>query len=237
MLEAGQQKPIDYHQIKVEPDDIYTFIFTSGTTGAPKCSMYNNRSIMAFITTQYRDLMPIVRETDVELSVGPMTHMAERYLLYLLVGKGATIYMYCQDPNKLMLDFKESQPTIVVMAARFFNRIYDKIQQKIETLPAVKKFLVKLAFEQKISNLEKNGQTTHALWDRLIFNKLKKELLGEKIRFMMSGATPISRKVYNTIKVIYGVIFAQCYGSSETGCVNFMTHPLEKNAADTIGSV
>lgn len=44
------------------------------------------------------------------------------------------------------------------------------------------------------------GRTPSPMWDRLVFNKIK-EKLGGRVRFMASGASPLSPDVMDFLKV------------------------------------
>ncbi len=46
------------------------------------------------------------------------------------------------------------------------------------------------AIAVKLENLKNNGEYTHALYDKLVFNKMK-EVFGGRVRLMVVGAAPI----------------------------------------------
>lgn len=45
-----------------------------------------------------------------------------------------------------------------------------------------------------------SGKSPSPIWDKLVFNKIK-EKLGGRVRFMTSGASPLSGEVMDFIKV------------------------------------
>jgi len=51
--------------------------------------------------------------------------------------------------------------------------------------------LIKKAIEAKMKNLHTVGTVTHALYDRLIFDKVKM-MLGGRVRMMGTGSAPIA---------------------------------------------
>lgn len=68
----------------------------------------------------------------------------------------------------------------------------------------VKKKLFDAALAAKSEGL-KRGQLTHGLYDRLIFNKIKKGLGMDHIRLMISGSAPLSENVMVFFRCLLGV--------------------------------
>lgn len=56
------------------------------------------------------------------------------------------------------------------------------------------------------------------MWDRLVFNKIKAKL-GGRVRFMASGASPLSPNVMEFLKICFGCSVIEGYGMTETSCV------------------
>ncbi|TMW57686.1 hypothetical protein Poli38472_014925 [Pythium oligandrum] len=62
------------------------------------------------------------------------------------------------------------------------------------------------------------GYKTHALWDALVFSKVR-QVLGGRIDTMISGSAPLSAEVKEFMAVAFGCDFLEGYGLSETGAV------------------
>lgn len=77
----------------MKPEDVFTFSYTSGTTGDPKCAMITNLNLMVTAASpDCRDI--IIDEYDVHLSYLPLSHVFERLMSLALIGYGATIWFF-----------------------------------------------------------------------------------------------------------------------------------------------
>jgi len=66
----------------------------------------------------------------------------------------------------------------------------------------IKRTLVETAFSKKTAYLTGNPPTyTSALWDKLVFNKMK-QALGGNVRHMLTGSAPIDNKVFDFMRVM-----------------------------------
>lgn len=90
------------------------------------------------------------------------------------------------------------------------------------------------AFNGKLTWLYKFGRYNHALWDKLIFSKLK-EMLGGRVRFLYTGAAPISREVLDFLKVAFSCPVVEGYGQTESMAGTTVTYPKDTKAVGTIG--
>ncbi|TYZ58166.1 hypothetical protein PybrP1_003030, partial [[Pythium] brassicae (nom. inval.)] len=198
------------------PDDISTICYTSGTTGDPKGAMVTHSNVMFGITMvgDYARLVP----SDVHLSYLPLAHIYERNVQTNAIASGASIGFYQGDAAKLMADMAALRPTIFPTVPRVLNRIYDKITQGVAAAGGVKKMLFDQAYAAKKYGLENGGHLTHALWDPLVFNKLK-PLIGGNVRLMMNGSAPLSHEVKEFVEIVFGCHVLEGYGLTETAAV------------------
>ena len=67
----------------------------------------------------------------------------------------------------------------------------------------------------KTQNLLESGELKHGLFDRLLFNKIKKGLGFDHIRFLVSGSAPLSKNVMNFYRIMLGCPVVEGYGQTE----------------------
>ena len=77
------ENAISYDGFNVDPDQCFTFSYTSGTTGVPKGAMLSHKNFLSFIAGLDISLRPLGRnaEDEVHLSILPMPHVYERIIV------------------------------------------------------------------------------------------------------------------------------------------------------------
>ncbi|TIA90558.1 hypothetical protein E3P99_01513 [Wallemia hederae] len=122
------------------------------------------------------------------------------------------------DILRLMEDLQIMQPEMMVTVPRVLNRIYAGIKHQMDT-PGVKGSLLSRAVAAKVEKLHKTSDPTHMLWDKLIFNKIR-QVLGGKIKIIITGSAPISPEVLDVLKVSLCIPIVEGYGLTEASiCV------------------
>ncbi|KAH9755060.1 Long chain acyl-CoA synthetase 7 (peroxisomal) [Citrus sinensis] len=121
------------------------------------------------------------------------------------------------DNLKLMDDLAVLKPTIFPSVPRLYNRIYSGITNAVKASGTLREKLFTAAYNSKKQAIV-SGQTPSKMWDRLVFNKIR-ERLGGRVRFMGSGASPLSPDVMDFLKVCFGCQVMEGYGMTETSCI------------------
>ncbi|CAO2832722.1 unnamed protein product [Amaranthus hypochondriacus] len=197
------------------PDDIATICYTSGTTGTPKGAVLTHGNLIANVAGTS---IPVkFYPTDVYISYLPLAHIYERANQILVVYSGAAIGFYQGDNLKLIDDMLALRPTIFASVPRLYNRIYAGIINAVKTSGVLKEKLFNAAYNSKKQAIM-NGRNPSPIWDKLVFNKIKAKL-GGRVRFMSSGASPLSPDVLDFMKVCLGCPLVEGYGMTETSCV------------------
>lgn len=129
MLEAGKKT---IHKYKLtDPDDIFTFSYTSGTSGQPKGVMISNRNVISVMEAAKFNACKIIHE-DVYLSYLPLPHVLERIIVWTSISVGSTVCFYQGDPLKIKEDLALVRPTIFAGVPRIFTRFYSVIKQQLD---------------------------------------------------------------------------------------------------------
>ncbi|KAH9689254.1 Long chain acyl-CoA synthetase 7 (peroxisomal) [Citrus sinensis] len=171
--------------------------------------------------------------SDIYMSYLPLAHIYERANQIVSVYYGVAVGFYQGDNLKLMDDLAVLKPTIFPSVPRLYNRIYAGITNAVKASGTLREKLFTAAYNSKkqaiVSGLLQNlsllilffvlvCQTPSKMWDRLVFNKIR-ERLGGRVRFMGSGASPLSPDVMDFLKVCFGCQVMEGYGMTETSCI------------------
>ena len=199
-----------------------TIIYTSGTTGLPKGVMLTHANLLAN-SRDASEVLPIT-EDDLAVSFLPLSHAFERTAgLYTILRTGASI-AYGRGISTLAKDLKEIKPTLLSCVPRMLEHIYLRVCSGRENARFPKRKILDWALivGKKTGCMRAARQTLpfclgaqHRLADRLLFSKLR-ELLGGRIRFLVSGGAPLSVEI---ARFFYGagIIVYEGYGLTEAG--------------------
>lgn len=213
--------------------DVATFCYTSGTTGNPKGALITHENLVSMIAGTDRFGLTQVT-SDRHLSYLPLPHIFERVVVTGVLIAGAAIGFFRGDPKYLLEDIQALRPTIMPVAPRVLNKIYDKVIAGITAAGGTKKRMFDAALHAKSEGL-KRGVLTHGLWDRLLFNKLKKALGMDHLRIMVSGSAPLSPPVMTFFRCMLSIPVVEGYGQTEGSAGATISHPDDLGTAGHVG--
>jgi long-chain acyl-CoA synthetase len=204
-----------HHHRPPAPTDVAAFCYTSGTTGNPKGALLTHENIMSAIAGFYGAVGDLEAQPfDRHLSYLPLAHIFERIVSSQMFCAGASVAFFRGDPTLLIEDMQACRPTVMPVAPRVLNKIYDKIQAGISSVGGLKKKLFDAAVAAKAEGLQ-SGHMKHALYDRLIFNKIKKGLGMDQLRMMVSGSAPLNDTVMTFFRCMLAIPVVEGYGQTE----------------------
>ncbi|XP_062177485.1 long chain acyl-CoA synthetase 6, peroxisomal-like [Alnus glutinosa] len=198
-----------------KPDDVATICYTSGTTGTPKGAVLTHGNMIADVAGS--SLAVKFYPSDVYISYLPLAHIYERSNQVTTAYYGVAVGFYQGDNMKLMDDMAALRPTIFCSVPRLYNRIYDGIMNAVRTSGGLRERLFNAAYNAKKQAIL-SGNNASPIWDKLVFNKIR-EKLGGRVRFMASGASPLSPDVMDFLRICFGGHVTEGYGMTETSCV------------------
>ena len=101
----------------VQPDDLATIIYTSGTTAEPKGVMLTHANLVANL----RGVLGVLdlHQEDVALSFLPLCHALERIVAYVCLASGTSL-IFAESMDTLARDFRTVRPTVMSGVPRAF---------------------------------------------------------------------------------------------------------------------
>ena len=139
-----RKEEFNRRQAAATMDDIANILYTSGTTGDSKGVILSMGQFHAAMEANHKDVP--VDENDRVMNFLPFTHIFERgwALLCITVGARLIVNTYPQEVQKSM---REQHPTCMSSVPRFWEKVYQGVQEKIEASGSVQRKLFRHAEE------------------------------------------------------------------------------------------
>lgn len=194
LLKKGEQRkkqfPEELNKLidHLNPEDIATIIYTSGSTGVPKGAVHTHHSLCSLLHTE---MFNWDWKNDKYLSFLPIAHVFARVLNFIMVTWGVSIY-YFNDIKNISTACKEVRPSLMIVVPRLLEKMYAKMQQRIQTATGLKKWIGNWAFN--LANQENPTAFQRLLYpiaDHLVFKKLR-DAIGDNFRVIISGGAALN---------------------------------------------
>jgi long-chain acyl-CoA synthetase len=222
----------------IGPDQLATLIYTSGTTGRPKGVRLRHKSWV--YEGEAIRVQNILDETDLQFLWLPMAHSFGKVLLSTQLACG---FASAVDGRveKIVDNCASVKPTFMGAAPRIFEKAYGRIQTMQAAEGGAKEKIFHKAFEVglKVEQLKREGKSIpvalkvqHALFDRLVFSKVR-ERFGGRVRFFISGAAALNREIAEWFNAA-GIVILEGYGMTENSAGATVNHP-DDNRIGTVG--
>jgi len=211
-------------------EQLATIVYTSGTTGEPKGAMLTHANILSNIEACCKliDLGP----DDVSLSFLPLSHIFERMAGYYMMLHQGVIIAYAESIDTVPVNLTEVCPTIVTSVPRLYEKMHNRVLERVSTGPWLKKQLFFLAIRigrEKVAREQAGMPPTGwqkillGVFDKLVFAKIK-ERLGGRLRYFISGGAPLVKEI-GEFFLAAGVPIFEGYGLTETSPVLAVNYP------------
>ena len=223
---------IDNRRIALKPESVATLIYTSGTTGKPKGVVLTHSNFISEcgnVVEGAADLF--LRPGGSTLLFLPVAHVFGRMVQIGAIRAGLHL-AHCSDPvGRLPKDLASFKPTFVLAVPRIFEKIYNGAEARAEAAGKGKIFRaaaeVAVAYSQ---SLDAKGASPvlkikHALFDRLVFSKIRAGM-GARVEAAISGGAPLGERLGHFYRGA-GVTILEGYGLTETtagATLNLTTH-------------
>jgi long-chain acyl-CoA synthetase len=220
--------------------DLATIIYTSGTTGRPKGCELTHQNLLTGVRNAF--LGPLVSFTGTEnpstLLFLPLAHVYARVIQVGCLDAGVVLG-HCGDINELLPALGAFRPTFVLAVPRVFEKVYSGAERKAASDRRGAIFgraaRTAIAYSQALDTAggPKLGlRAEHALFDRLVYAKLR-AALGGRASYAISGGAALTERLCHFFRGV-GVTVLQGYGLTETTASSAVNRP-ERNKIGTVG--
>jgi long-chain acyl-CoA synthetase len=148
----------------------------------------------------------------------PLAHVFGRMIEVAMVMKGAKLAH--SDPARLLKDLEATAPTFVLAVPQVFEKVFESARRKATADGKGKIFGIAAATATAYSEaLDAGGpglvlKAKHALFDKLVYGKLR-AALGGRADWAVSGGAPLGARLAHFFRGV-GIAILEGYGLTET---------------------
>ncbi len=207
---------------EVEPDEVATLVYTSGTTGPPKGCMLTHANFLS-ATAMYRGQLELDDVQPVIYMFLPLAHVLARVAQTVVIDVGGTLVYWAGDPARIADEIARSGLTHFVAVPRIYEKMHTAIVSAVESRGRPARLLFAWALEvgRRARIAQRAGKSLGALSaarlrvaDRVGLAKAR-GLFGPDIKLALVGAAPIDKTLLDFFDAC-GVLVLEGYGMTES---------------------
>jgi long-chain acyl-CoA synthetase len=217
---------------ELQPRDIATLVYTSGTTGPPKGTMITHENVSETI----RSLTTVVSvgPGDRFLSFLPLSHIAERCVSHFgqIISGGET--WFARGLATVPEDLQSCRPTIFFAVPRVWEKFRQAVLAELAHTPRPVRVQVErlldlghaavAAGEGKRHPLNVPERLAYEALDRTLGARIRQQMGLDQGRMFVSAAAPIDPNLVRWFHAI-GIPIAEVYGQTEDCGPTTMNRP------------
>ncbi len=201
---ARLNQNVDAHSF---PDEVFTIVFSSGTSGATKGVLVTKKGVENTVNTSV-ECWNIAPDDNILLSL-PFSNFQQRWLAYAAISVGCCASMV--QPERMFQKMRQLRPTIIVGPPAFYEFAEHRMAAEtgVSRWPLIVASLLRTLLP-------------HA-WSTSMCKKLCSKwnyFYGDRVRLMFVGSAPVKPSTLGAFKRL-GLPLFQAYGMTEFGWIAF----------------
>ena len=216
--------------------DLATIIYTSGTTGRPKGCELTHGNLLADVRNVVRGWLPAIfeRPDAATLLFLPLAHSFARIIQVGAIEAGVVLG-HTPSVATLLPDLASFRPTFILAVPRVFEKVYNGAEQQASASP-VKGRIFRAAARTAVAWSQASGTNAaapsgagaplrlqHALFDRLVYTKLR-GAVGGRAEYAVSGGAPLGERLGHFFRGA-GITVLEGYGLTESCAAATVNRP------------
>ncbi len=241
----GRGEGVDAEEVErrvraVEPDDVATLVYTSGTTGLPKGCMLTHANFLS-ATAMYRGQLELDDIQPVIYMFLPLAHVLARVAQTVVIDVGGTLVYWGGDTARIAEEIAQAELTHFVAVPRIYEKMHTAILSTVESRGPLARLLFAWALEvgRRARVAERAGRRRGPLAaarlrvaDRIGLAKVR-ELFGPHLKLALVGAAPIDHELLEFFDAC-GVLVLEGYGMTES-CASATLNPANAPRFGSVG--
>jgi len=229
--------------------DFATIIYTSGTTGRPKGCEITHGNLLANARNAVRGPLSVIFDQPgaSTLLFLPLAHSFARMIEVGAVEAGAVLG-HIPDAGTLLPDLATFQPTFILAVPRVFEKVYNGAEQRASEsgvrgaiFHAAARTATAWSRSLGTADAPSPGAASgpspvlriqHAVYDRLVYRKLR-AAIGGRARYSVSGGAALGERLGHFFRGA-GITVIEGYGLTETTAAATVNRP-GRNKIGTVG--
>jgi len=197
-------------------------IYTSGTSGNPKGVVISHGGILANCEGALDLLNPLIKKkSPIFLTWLPLSHSYEHAVQFIQILTGAKVF-YAESLEKLLSNMSVAKPTIMTAVPRFYQNLYNKINNNFNKQTGFKKSLIDKTIDLgkkslKHEKLKIQEKIINFICQILVRKKIQKQF-GGNLQAFVSGGGALDQNIGEFLNAV-GLPTLQGYGLTETSPV------------------
>lgn len=239
---AADRSELDQRISAVKTDDVFSIVYTSGTTGPPKGTELTHHNAVWTVQRTVERLRMNRHETLV--SYLPLSHVFERMVTTTLVATDYPVrptYYFVPDIQHLGDALSEARPTVFIGVPRTWEKLRSMVIAGIQEDPRRQRMVHSL-IDSATAALRRRD-TDRAIWPhqrvarqfsrRLIGKRVLREVGLDRCWYAVSGAAALGANVQYFWQAL-GLPLHEGWGMTETSAVSAVQAP-DDLTAGTVG--
>ena len=225
---VGEQE-LEAARTAAGPSSTATIVYTSGSTGRPKGCVLTHANFVDLVRNAHAVMPDMLDEPGAStLLFIPLAHVLARFVEVLCLSTRVRMG-FAPDTRELVADLQAFRPTFVLAVPRVFQKVHDAARDKAAAGGRLKAGIFARAEATAVAYsraLDAGGpgrrlRAQHAVFDHLVYSKLR-TTLGGRLTRAVSGGASLGEHLNHFFRGA-GLTVFEGYGLTETAapaCVN-----------------
>jgi long-chain acyl-CoA synthetase len=221
----------------IKPESVAVFVYTSGTTGAPKAAMITHRDLMVGMVNTYLQGFPELDRGEHRLVTHlPLAHLVERSMSLCLMLIADVVPHLGEEIENLRETLIEVEPTFFHAVPRVWEKVASQIIVNIDRSTALKRaaYRAAMAVAQPYAKLRWQKRrapawlaASYVLARHLVFKPMLMKVGLHKLEAALTAGAPVPTSI-QALWQVWGVNLRNLYGITEHTLVLCQSDPFQE---------